>query len=68
MTHRCARCHRSLLTKPVIVGQLGYGPTCALKVRDQLPLKPARAKQVVARRRRKDSRQSSLLVEVQPCA
>jgi hypothetical protein len=46
----------------VIVNSLGYGPTCALKVQDQLPLKPVRAQQVVTRRKRTDSRQVSLLV------
>jgi hypothetical protein len=56
---RCARCHRPVL-KVVIVGQLGYGPTCALKVQEQMPLRPVRT-QVVTRRRRKDSRQVSLL-------
>lgn len=61
---RCARCHRPVL-KVVIVGQLGYGPTCALKVQDQMPLKPARVQQQQqqARRRRADLRQASLLVE-----
>jgi hypothetical protein len=59
---RCARCHRPVL-KVVIVGQLGYGPTCALKVQDQMPLRPARTQQVVTRRNRKDLRQVSLLGE-----
>jgi hypothetical protein len=58
---RCARCHRPT-RKVVIVGQLGYGPTCALMVQDQMPLRPVRT-QTVTRRRRKDSRQVSLLVE-----
>jgi hypothetical protein len=46
------------------VNDLGYGPTCALKVQDQLPLRPVRTQQVVTRRRRKDLRQVSLLVEM----
>jgi hypothetical protein len=58
---RCARCHRSLLSKPVIVGQLGYGPTCALMVQDQLPLRPKRVRKGSAAPRRKDVRQVSLL-------
>jgi hypothetical protein len=58
---RCARCHRSLLSKPVIVGQLGYGPTCALRMQDQLPLRPKRTHQAATQRRRNDSRQVSLL-------
>jgi hypothetical protein len=57
----CARCHRSTRTV-VIVGQLGYGPTCALKVQDQMPLKPVRVQQAATRRKRTDSRQVSLLV------
>jgi hypothetical protein len=57
---RCARCHRPVL-KVVIVGQLGYGPTCALKVQDQLPLRPKRVRKGGAAPRRKDVRQVSLL-------
>jgi hypothetical protein len=60
MTARCARCHRPVL-KVVIVGQLGYGPTCALKVQDQLPLRPKRVRKGSAAPRRKDVRQVSLL-------
>ena len=60
---RCTRCHRALLSKPLFVNGLGYGPTCALKVQDQLPLRPARAQQQGTRRRLADQRQGSLLVE-----
>lgn len=57
---RCARCHRST-RKVVIVGQHGYGPTCALKVQDQMPLRPKRARKGSAAPRRKDVRQVSFL-------
>lgn len=59
--HRCARCRRPMLSKPVFVNSLGYGPTCALKVQDQMPLRPKRARMVSAAPRRKDVRQVSFL-------
>lgn len=63
MTHRCARCHRPT-RKVVIVGQRGYGPTCALKVQDQMPLRPKRVRIFGGgRRTKRDTRQVSLLTE-----
>jgi hypothetical protein len=63
MTDRCARCHRST-RKVVIVGQHGYGPTCALKVQDQMPLRPKRVRIFgSSRRTKRDTRQVSLLTE-----
>ena len=58
----CARCHRPTRTV-VFVNSLGYGPTCALKVQDQLPLKLKRARIVSRGRRKLDVRQGSLLRE-----
>lgn len=58
---RCARCHRPLLSEPVIVDFKGYGPTCALKVQDQLPLQPVRATPRRRQRVKRDLRQASLL-------
>jgi len=57
----CTRCHRSTRTV-VFVNDLGYGPTCALKVQDQLPLRPKRVRIFGSGRRvKRDTRQVSLL-------
>lgn len=61
---RCARCHRPT-RKVVIVGQHGYGPTCALKVQDQMPLRPKRVRKGSATPRRKDVWQVSFLETTQ---
>ena len=67
---RCARCHRPLLSDPVMLGEKGaergYGPTCAAKVagQNQLPLKPKRVRLFSVRRKKVDTRQASLLAEL----
>jgi hypothetical protein len=48
----CTRCHQAVKAENVVVIEgLGYGPTCAVRVRPQLELKPPRKARVVRRKR-----------------
>ncbi|WP_176928748.1 hypothetical protein [Variovorax sp. YR634] len=59
----CARCHRTLLRPPVLIGGLALGPRCATAVAGA---KPRRSQHFNFRRPGADARQRDLFTEATP--